>query len=218
MLNATNNLAERRMWLNGKRNNPASVGRLTLLVAGKRALVFDIGANVGTYTLPLATEADSGSKVVAFEPNPNLARRLRENIRLNGLDGVATVEEVALGASSHMGVLNLDADNLGKASLHSIRPTASASISVPVEPLKGYLPETMYDYEIFLIKIDVEGYEDEVLIPFLSESRRDELPEAIMLEIIHRDRWRADLFWCLDELGYAKRFFGEDDNALLLRK
>ena len=216
MLKATNNLAERRMWLNGKRNDAASIGRLTLLVTGKRALVFDIGANVGAYTLPLATEADPGSKVVAFEPNPNLARRLRENIRLNGLDGVATVEEVALGARAHIGVLNLDADNLGKASLNSIRSTAS--ISVPVEPLKAYLPETMYDYDIFLIKIDVEGYEDEVLIPFLSESRRDELPEAIMLEIIHRDRWRADLFRCLDELGYATRFFGEDDNALLLRK
>ena len=73
LLHPADNYTERFMWRKGMRDEAASIGRLTLLVAGKRALIFDIGANCGSFTLPLATAAGPGSRIVAFEPNPVMA-------------------------------------------------------------------------------------------------------------------------------------------------
>jgi 16S rRNA A1518/A1519 N6-dimethyltransferase RsmA/KsgA/DIM1 with predicted DNA glycosylase/AP lyase activity len=51
----------------------------------KGSLVFDIGANVGEYTQAFL---DLGARVVAVEPNPDLARKLTDiqNKRLTVLD------------------------------------------------------------------------------------------------------------------------------------
>ena len=166
LLHPADNYTERFMWRRGLRAEAASIGRLTLLVAGKRALVFDVGANCGAFTLPLATAAGPGSRIVAFEPNPVMAARLRTNLALNGLTESVHVVEVALGAQDGEAPLNLVERNLGRSSL---RPVDSIiAIPVAVRLLAPYLPEHSHRYETFIVKIDVEGYEDEVLVPFLT--------------------------------------------------
>ena len=202
------------MWITGQHKELVSIARLTTLVAGKKALILDIGANCGAYTLPLAASCVPGSRIVSFEPNPRLANRLRQNIQLNRLQAFVEVEEVALGAKRHEGSLNLDPDNLGRSSFHDI--LSGSSISVPVYPLLDFLPQSIKRYEIFLIKIDIEGSEDEVLVPFLSTAAREFLPDAILMEITHRNLWRADLLRYLDERGYRKHFVGEENNTLFL--
>ena len=97
LLHPADNYTERFMSRKGMRDEAASIGRLTVLVAGKRALIFDIGANCGSFTLPLATAAGPGSRIVAFEPNPVMANRLRVNLTLNGLTESVEIAEVALG-------------------------------------------------------------------------------------------------------------------------
>ncbi len=202
------------MWITGQRKELVSIARLTTLVAGKKALILDIGANCGAYTLPLAASCVAGSRIVAFEPNPRLANRLRQNIQLNCLQAFVEVEEVALGAKRHEGSLNLDPDNLGRSSFRDV--LSGSSISVPVYPLLDFLPQSIKRYEIFLIKIDIEGSEDEVLVPFLSTIPREFLPDAILMEISHRNLWRADLLRHLDERGYNQHFVGEENNTLFL--
>ena len=98
LLNPADNYTERFMWRKGMRDEAASIARLTLLVAGKRALILDIGANCGSFTLPLATAAGPGSRIVAFEPNPVMANRLRTNLALNGLTESVEVAEVLAAA------------------------------------------------------------------------------------------------------------------------
>ena len=202
------------MWITGRRKELVSIARLTTLAAGKKALILDIGANCGAYTLPLAASCAPGSRIVAFEPNPRLANRLRQNIQLNRLQASVEVEEVALGAKRHEGSLNLDPDNLGRSSFHDV--LSGSSISVPVYPLLDFLPQSIKQYEIFLIKIDIEGSEDEVLVPFLSTAPGELLPDAILMEITHRNLWRADLPRHLDERGYSRHFVGEENNTLFL--
>ena len=51
ILHPADNATERFMWLRGTRREVACISRLTLLVAGKRSLIFDIGANCGAFTL-----------------------------------------------------------------------------------------------------------------------------------------------------------------------
>ena len=208
------NLADRQMYITGAARSIASVSRLTALVAGKNSLIYDIGANVGSFTLPLAACAGHGSKIIAFEPIPKLADRLRENLQINNLLNDVIVEVVALGSKTEEAALHLSETNLGASSLHPI--SSERSINISIKPLSQFLHDTDSNFQIFVIKIDVEGFEDEVLIPFLSTIPQDRLPDAIMMEVNHRKRWRMDLFEFLQERGYKPFFVGEEDNALFL--
>ena len=157
LLHPADNYTERFMWRKGMRSEASSIGRVTLLVVGKRALIFDIGANCGAFTLPLATSAAPGSRIVAFEPNPIMAERLRTNLRLNGLTEKVEVEEVALGENDGEAALRLVESNLGQSSLRDF--DSPKIISVSVRPLVEYMPDQSQLYDIFVIKIDVEGFE-----------------------------------------------------------
>ncbi|EMA37598.1 FkbM family methyltransferase [Halobiforma nitratireducens] len=52
---------------------------------GPSAVVYDVGANVGVYALGLVAAAPN-RRVVAFEPSPAAADRLRANVALNDLE------------------------------------------------------------------------------------------------------------------------------------
>ena len=197
------------------RCEPASIGRLTLLSAGKRALIFDIGANCGAFTLPLATSAGPGSRIVAFEPHPVMAERLRSNLELNGLTNRVEVVEVALGERDDHAALHLVGGNLGQSSLRAV--DAEGVVSVAVRSLAHYLPEQSQRYESFLVKIDVEGAEDQVLVPFLTAIPENSMPDAILIETHNENAWNTDLRGTLDRSGYVPFFEGEEQNTLFVR-
>lgn len=215
LLHPADNFTEQFMWRKRTRKEIASIGRLTLLVAGKRALVFDIGANCGAFTLPLATAAGAGARIVAFEPNPEMVERLRANLALNGLTERVEVADVALGVQDCVATLNLVERSLGQSSLRNVKSTKS--ISVAVRPLVRYMPEETRRYEVFVIKIDVEGLEDEVLIPFLSTIPHELMPDAILVETLHDEFWCGDLRGALTQRGYVPYFDGEEGNTLFMK-
>lgn len=112
----------------------------------------DLGANIGTYTLLAASLVDDRSRLVAVEPLPRAATRLRENLTRNGLDEVV-VHEVAV--DDHAGTIGFldfdvssvadhDTDRRGRAAF----PVAAARIDELVD-LEG----------IGAAKLDVEGLE-----------------------------------------------------------
>ena len=79
--------------------------------------VLDIGANLGYFTMLLADLVGPSGRVLAFEPNPEMAGRLRRSIGLNGFAPTTTLHEVALGASDGMMLLEVDDDMPGGAHL-----------------------------------------------------------------------------------------------------
>jgi FkbM family methyltransferase len=58
--------------------------------------VVDVGANFGYYSVLLADLIGDAGRLVAVEPNPHVAAKLRKTLSINGFDGRATVREVAL--------------------------------------------------------------------------------------------------------------------------
>lgn len=217
ILHPADNATERFMWLRGTRREVASISRLTLLVAGKRSLIFDIGANCGAFTLPLAETTGARSRIIAFEPNPVMAARLRRNLALNGLDRRVELQEVALGARDGNADLWIRARNLG---LSSLRPSSYASATathVPVRQLVSFLPPSEHSYEVFIIKCDIEGFEDQALGPFLESAAEDCLPDAILAETTNSHCWALDLLGLMGRRGYTSYFPGEDGNTLFLK-
>src|SRR5205085_2094842 len=63
-------------------------------VLPKGAVLLDVGAHIGYFSLRASREVGPGGKAIAFEPNPETASMLRDNIAANHLDNII-VEEIA---------------------------------------------------------------------------------------------------------------------------
>ena len=144
-----------------------------------------------------------------------MAARLRRNLALNDLSDKVQIEEVALGGTDSVAELNLGRLNLGESSLLSVE--SNKAIPVTVCPLSRYLPEQRDAYETFVIKLDVEGLEDDVLVPFLKATSPKDMPDAILMETSRAALWSTDLVSLLKQCGYVPLFEGEDRNTLFLR-
>jgi len=118
-------------------------------------LFVDVGANVGSYTI-LACSA-VGARGVAFEPIPGTYRRLVENMRLNGLDDKVLCVNQGVGA--HPGELAFTSDS--DTTNHAIAAGERRDDSVTVQ--LNSLDNALHGMSPSLIKIDVEGYESQVL-------------------------------------------------------
>lgn len=118
-------------------------------------LFVDIGANVGVYTV-LAAGA-IGATAIAIEPVPDTFAKLLTNLRANGLDGKATPHNIGLGRSASTLRFTTDQDTMN----HVITDEnfTGPSMDVPVQTLDAVLN----GQTPALIKIDVEGWESEVL-------------------------------------------------------
>ena len=119
-------------------------------------LFVDIGANVGAYSI-LAGGA-CGAEVIAVEPIPATFSSLLDNIRINRLDSLITAKNIGVGAEVGEVLFTDGLDTVN----HVIAGGESASgpgIPVPVETLDGFLAGR----SPCIIKIDVEGYETQVL-------------------------------------------------------
>jgi len=112
-------------------------------------LFADVGANVGSYTVLAA--AAVGTDVIAFEPGESAFAWLMRNIELNGVAGRVEARREAVGANS--GIMSF---TVGLDTVNHIDPDGAASV-----------PITMLDMACktapSLIKIDVEGFEADVL-------------------------------------------------------
>jgi FkbM family methyltransferase len=131
----------------------------------------DIGANIGVVTGQLAARVGDSGHVWAIEPVPRNIECLRDLRERNGLKMVRTFG-VALGAVDGTVTLRLPPPG------HSGWASVTASwidadeITVPVRSLDSLVAEHGSEGRLALIKIDVEGYESEVLAGATETLRR----------------------------------------------
>jgi len=137
---------------------------ITRLLAGRgEMLILDIGANVGAYTSLFSHLAGSAGRVLAFEPAPDTYAVLDNLVMRAPLENVTTLR-AAVGRERGTARL-FDVGGPTNSGLASMRPTADLpghdGLEVDVVSL-GDL-DALDRKEVDLIKIDVEGLEEEVL-------------------------------------------------------
>jgi FkbM family methyltransferase len=160
----------------------------------------DVGANVGTYALALARDAGAGGKVIAIEPHPVTHARLAFNHAASGLAQVNLVQ-AASGATDGELLIETDGGNLGAS--HIVVDNASGkAIRVPSLRLLRILQEAGAS-SVDALKIDVEGYEDRVLISFFKEAPQSLWPRAVVIEHLSKDEWQTDCIADMVSRGYA---------------
>jgi len=190
------NVSERKYLFMPQFCDPAERAYLVRHLSSDGVFV-DIGANAGIYALTAARAYASGhgkGYVIAVEPNPVMQERLQRNLRLNQLEAHVKVAPIALAASSGEVAFAVNPDNLGESGC------AQHGQLVPALSLLDLLAAhgvTRLDG----IKIDVEGTEDDILLPFLAVASADLLPRFIIIEDSTR-RWKTDLLAVLLQHGY----------------
>jgi len=132
---------------------------------------FDVGANVGSYTL-LASGVCK-SKTISFEPVPQTFEILTQNIILNKLSNL--VKLINMGVGKETGKLDFVANEDTKNHVAFARDFDK--ISVDVIKLDDYA-----SFNPIFIKIDVEGYETEVLNGAIDMLKNPNL-KAIVIEL-----------------------------------
>ena len=143
--------------------------------------VLDIGANIGMVTLWLSTLVGKKGKVHAFEPNPEVQKILAETLVHNQVSNVC-LHSFALGEEQGSLELRIPKFNTGAASLIRHRDLIDGDrVEVPVRSLSKIVEEEGIK-SIRLLKIDVEGFEAEVLKGG-EEVLREIRPEAILFEL-----------------------------------
>lgn len=155
-----------------RRFDDALLGRV---VAGDT--VWDVGANVGFYTERLSLAVGRTGRVVAFEPSPRNVATL-----LARFDGQvrANLEVVPAALSDTAGTVEFFENPAGDTTTDSLMARGAGAVRCEVECRRG--DEYMLSHAPQVVKIDVEGFEAEVLRG-MSQTLRQPTLRAVFVEI-----------------------------------
>ena len=161
----------------------------------------DVGANVGTYAMVLAQHVGAAGKVIAIEPHPVPFDRLTFNRTASDFTQVRLVAAAAAAADGEL-MMETDSDNIGAS--HVVTGSAgSHAFKVAALTLQRILGEAGVDH-VDGLKIDVEGFEDRVLIPFFAQAPESLWPRAVVIEHLSRDEWEDDCIVDMQSRGYSQ--------------
>lgn len=177
--------------------------RLALAELAEDAAVFvDIGANIGLYSFSVARAFANfkDTKIVSVEPHPEIHRRLAFNKSVNPALPIYLFQGGIGAKEDEMQLLTGDG-NLGQTRI--LRENEDAhpeSITVPIITLMA-LCEKFRLSRIDGMKVDVEGYEEAVLLPFFENAPDALLPRIIVIEDNRKD-WATDILSAAAIRGY----------------
>ena len=139
-------------------------------------VMVDVGANIGTYTCWAARTVGASGQVHAFEPVPGTRTVLSAHVDQNALSNV-TVHPVAVGDTP--GELTLfTVPGISGWSATYPRDEGSVPVTMPVVTLDDQFPGKVPR----LVKIDVEGFEPQVLRG-MTRLMNGDTPPIIALEL-----------------------------------
>ncbi|MBE3602072.1 FkbM family methyltransferase [bacterium] len=188
-------------------HDPISQGALKMLLKPGMTF-FDVGANVGFFSVIAARLVGPGGRVVAFEPLPSNARALAHNARLNGFRNVAVRQE-ALAATNGEAAFLLSAEpTWGKLSDAGKPPDQhDGETTVAVRRLDGVIERDRLPVPD-VMKIDVEGAEVDLLAG--AERTLRERRPVILMELHGTNR---EIAGKLAALNYIAAVLGAPDEV-----
>jgi FkbM family methyltransferase len=196
-LDPRRNITEKRLLLSPSR---FELEERDILAARLKAgdIFVDVGANIGAYSLWVAKIIGATGHVIAIEPQPSVLARLRANCALNP-DLNIQIFPCGAGPSVAVMTLSTGSSNEGGASLASAQGGVD-EIEVTIRPLLDMVTEAGLQ-KIDALKIDIEGFEDQALMPFFAAAPEALWPKLLILERSEKD-WAGDLMGVLKGNGY----------------
>jgi len=155
-LNPKNGAVDEYIFIH--RNWEPQVGSVICRLLQPGDVFIDVGANIGYFSLLAANLVGKSGKVIAFEPLPPLVEQIKRSADVN-VHNWLTVVPKALGDRPGCMELAISDINIGGSSLVSA-DSDKRTVSVDVSTLDAELAAVK---KVDLIKVDVEGFEYEML-------------------------------------------------------
>ena len=185
---------------------PSQLALRHLLRDGDVAL--DVGANIGMMTLLMSRCVGPRGRVVAFEPNPSCVARMRSALEVNAIRNV-DIREFGLANVAGSCALTVVGAHTGTGSLADL-----AAFSDGREPIRrletrveiGDEQAIPGEERLSLIKIDVEGFEEKVLVGLrrtLERRRPMVISEMLETNLARAGSSRTRVFALMTGLGYS---------------
>lgn len=181
----------------------------------KKDIFIDIGAHIGYYSILASTLGFK--KVLAFEPVPENFHYLRKNINLNNKKKIIP-KKIGLGSKNKLKRFYHNLESTAKSSILDINKKDTKNL-IKIQIKRG---DNIIEAKPNFIKIDVEGYELEV-IKGLQNIIKESLPKIIFEFNPHYYKDHFDSHYIqknlflMDDLGYT--FFTiEQDKKLTLKQ
>ena len=203
------------LWLDGEYEPAESQLIVELLAPGD--LAFDIGANVGYMTclMAQAVAGAEGAQVHAFEPEPANFDILQHNLSLNRLKGVEA-QHLALSSKTGKEWIYLSNQNFGD---HTLVPLPGREkILIESVTFDDYYASHCAGRRVRFVKIDVQGYELEVL-----KGMRQSLARGL-IDIVLLEFWparlkkagssSAELLTLLASMPYRRRILSDNGGGV----
>ena len=178
-------------------------------------VVLEVGANIGAHTVSLAGLVGPEGVVYALEPQRLVFQVLCANVALNSLSNVHAYHAAAAAAAGSITVPELDPQTFQNFGGLSIQGHEAGTV-VPVITL-----DSLGLGRCALLKVDVEGMEQEVLsgavdtiarlrpVMYVENDRKEKSPALItMLQSLGYKLW-----WHLPPLFNPENFAGNPDNV-----
>lgn len=127
---------------------------------GPGMVFYDLGANIGFFSLIAARVVGESGHVFSFEPDPEVAARLRRNIERNNLANVTVVEAGLWSSSGKMNFVTADLASPDRGTGHFVGGDSTNGTPTPCVALDDFV---MGARRPDAIKCDVEGAEIEAL-------------------------------------------------------
>jgi len=173
----------------------------------KGDVFFDIGANVGVYSLVTAKFLRGKVKIYAFEPGFSNYRKLCENVRLNDCQDCIVPIPLAVSDVTGLSTFNYSSLIVGNAA-HAL----GESLNHLGKPFTPVFKQKMLSFKIdelvqYLgfpdwIKIDVDGIENLVLIG-ADNTLRNTTVKSVLVEVIESRPETQEIVDFLAERGFV---------------
>ncbi len=200
-LNPHHNVAEKRLLFTPQYFDAPERALLAQRLKGDFVFL-DVGASVGGYALFAAGLGGPRARILAIEPLPEVFERLVYNIQQSDFANVKAVS-CALADIDGEITLFVNTSNQGETSIRIVSAEARVEqMRVRAKKLLTLVREEGYA-RIDAIKLDIEGAEDLVLDPFLSEAPPALWPRLVIMEFSLL-RAGAQLEERLRALGYRE--------------
>ena len=141
--------------------------------------LLDLGANIGYYAVMESKLIGDSGFIYALEPHPSNVSLLKNNIQLNNMDNMIEVHQMA--GSNKTGIEKLFFSE--KSNLHSLIEDKNSNgemINIPTTTIPDFCKGRR---KIDFIRMDIEGYEVEVLEGLIPALKDDEFRPSILFEI-----------------------------------
>lgn len=154
LLNPTEHIQQQLFWYGYYENE---LRDLLKKIVKPNDVFVDIGANIGYFSLLIAHHLPS-VKVISFEPIADLYKKMNDNIALNDIENIVTVNAAAGEVNEEKEIFVSEPDNLGMSSFQLPENYSGYKEKVKVVSIDEWFKGSGLT-NIDIVKLDIEGSE-----------------------------------------------------------